>query len=67
MYELGGRCSANFHIDVLLYCILFTHTRAPPHTHVLLGFGLPLLHATFRSPNLKARLSSAREEFRAVW
>ena len=25
------------------------------------------LHATFRSPNLKARLNSYREEFRAVW
>jgi hypothetical protein len=31
------------------------------------GVGLPLVHATFRSPNLKARLASAREEFRAVW
>jgi hypothetical protein len=28
---------------------------------------LVLLHATFRSPNLKARLSSVNEEFRAVW
>lgn len=26
-----------------------------------------LLHASLRSPNLKARLSSYREEFRAVW
>lgn len=26
-----------------------------------------LVHATFRSPNLKARLNSYREEFRAVW
>lgn len=32
-----------------------------------LGVGLVLVHATFRSPNLKARLASAREEFRAVW
>ena len=28
---------------------------------------LVLAHATFRSPNLKARLSSVNEEFRAVW
>ncbi|KAI8474089.1 MAG: hypothetical protein J3K34DRAFT_518404, partial [Monoraphidium minutum] len=34
---------------------------------LLLGVALPLVHATFRSPNLKARLASAREEFRAVW
>ena len=26
-----------------------------------------LIHATMRTPNLKARLASAREEFRAVW
>ena len=26
-----------------------------------------LAHASLRSPNLKARLSSYREEFRAVW
>ncbi|GIL59687.1 hypothetical protein Vafri_14421 [Volvox africanus] len=34
---------------------------------LLLGIGLPLLHATFRLPNLKAKIASAREEFRAVW
>lgn len=34
---------------------------------ILAAIGLPLLHATLRSPNLKARLASAREEFRAVW
>ena len=32
-----------------------------------LALGLVLLHATFRSPNLKARLNSYNEEFRAVW
>jgi hypothetical protein len=32
-----------------------------------LAAALVLLHATFRSPNLKARLSSVNEEFRAVW
>jgi len=31
------------------------------------GVLLPLCHASLRSPNLKARLASAREEFRAVW
>ncbi|CAN4109684.1 unnamed protein product [Withania somnifera] len=38
---------------------------------VLLSFGIGLLatlaHASFRSPNLKARLNTFREEFRAVW
>ena len=28
---------------------------------------VPFLHASFRTPNLKARLNSFREEFRAVW
>ena len=32
-----------------------------------LALGTVLLHATFRSPNLKARLNSYNEEFRAVW
>ncbi len=32
-----------------------------------LSLGLCLLHATFRSPNLKARLNVVNEEFRAVW
>ena len=34
---------------------------------LLLGLGLPLLHATLRAPNLKASLVSSKEEFRAVW
>jgi len=34
---------------------------------IFMGLALVLVHATFRSPNLKARLSSFREEFRAVW
>eukprot|EP00191_Tetraselmis_sp_GSL018_P002653 CAMPEP_0177610546 /NCGR_PEP_ID=MMETSP0419_2-20121207/19849_1 /TAXON_ID=582737 /ORGANISM="Tetraselmis sp., Strain GSL018" /LENGTH=162 /DNA_ID=CAMNT_0019105883 /DNA_START=524 /DNA_END=1012 /DNA_ORIENTATION=- len=33
----------------------------------ILGVGSVLAHASLRSPNLKARLASAREEFRAVW
>eukprot|EP00775_Hariotina_reticulata_P011242 gene11242-11391_t len=35
-------------------------------TAVVAGVSLPLGHASLRSPNLKARLASAREEFRAV-
>ena len=31
------------------------------------GAALVAAHAALRSPNLKARLSSAREEFQAVW
>ncbi|XP_055809206.1 PRA1 family protein A1-like [Solanum dulcamara] len=38
---------------------------------VLWAFGIGILatlaHASFRSPNLKARLNTFREEFRAVW
>ncbi|CAL5223586.1 g6122 [Coccomyxa viridis] len=34
---------------------------------VLVGDGAVLLHAVFRAPNLKARMASARQEFRAVW
>eukprot|EP00850_Spirogloea_muscicola_P013789 SM000095S25003 [mRNA] locus=s95:522214:524317:+ [translate_table: standard] len=34
---------------------------------IVLDFLVLLLHASFRSPNLKARLNSFREEFRAVW
>lgn len=34
---------------------------------LLIGLGLPGLHASFRSPNLKARIASDREEFRAHW
>ena len=35
--------------------------------HAGVGDGLVFLHAAIRTPNLKARLASAREEFRAVW
>lgn len=34
---------------------------------LLLGLLSTLLHASFRTPNLKARLNTFREEFRAVW
>ncbi|CAM6079392.1 unnamed protein product [Sphagnum tenellum] len=34
---------------------------------LVLGILLILLHASLRTPNLKARLNSFREEFRAVW
>ncbi|KAL8494612.1 hypothetical protein ACS0TY_025448 [Phlomoides rotata] len=38
---------------------------------VLLAFAIGLLaaviHASFRTPNLKARLNTFREEFRALW
>lgn len=49
---------------VLLYTTAALKTMA---WALLTALGLPLLHATLRSPNLKARLASAREEFRAVW
>ncbi|XP_062226042.1 PRA1 family protein A1-like isoform X2 [Phragmites australis] len=34
---------------------------------LLIGLLGTLLHASFRTPNLKARLNTFREEFRAVW
>ncbi|OAY77184.1 PRA1 family protein A2 [Ananas comosus] len=34
---------------------------------ILIGLLVTLLHASFRTPNLKARLNTFREEFRAVW
>uniref|UniRef100_A0A0C9RLR3 PRA1 family protein n=1 Tax=Wollemia nobilis TaxID=56998 RepID=A0A0C9RLR3_9CONI len=34
---------------------------------LLIGLLSTLLHASFRTPNLKARLNTFREEFRAVW
>ncbi|MQL81586.1 hypothetical protein Taro_014035 [Colocasia esculenta] len=33
----------------------------------VIGLLATLLHASFRMPNLKARLNTFREEFRAVW
>lgn len=41
--------------------------RPPVPAMLSAGIMLPLAHASLRLPNLKARLSSAREEFRAVW
>eukprot|EP00245_Coleochaete_scutata_P005329 TRINITY_DN18792_c0_g1_i1.p1 TRINITY_DN18792_c0_g1~~TRINITY_DN18792_c0_g1_i1.p1 ORF type:complete len:211 (+),score=29.22 TRINITY_DN18792_c0_g1_i1:246-878(+) len=49
---------------VLLYLTSALKTVAGA---LALGLTLSLLHATFRTPNLKARLNSYREEFRAVW
>uniref|UniRef100_A0A0A9D5J6 PRA1 family protein n=1 Tax=Arundo donax TaxID=35708 RepID=A0A0A9D5J6_ARUDO len=34
---------------------------------LFIGLLATLLHASFRTPNLKARLNTFREEFRAVW
>ncbi|KAK1272185.1 PRA1 family protein A1 [Acorus gramineus] len=34
---------------------------------LVIGLLATLLHASFRTPNLKARLNTFREEFRAVW
>ncbi|KAH0930996.1 hypothetical protein HID58_008113 [Brassica napus] len=43
-------------------CGLFTVSLA-----LLIGLLATILHATLRTPNLKARLNTFREEFRAVW
>jgi hypothetical protein len=37
------------------------------HAACYAAFAVVTAHACVRAPNLKARLSSAREEFRAVW
>lgn len=37
------------------------------YTCCIAGDGALLAHATFRVPNLKARMASARQEFRAQW
>jgi hypothetical protein len=34
---------------------------------LLIGVAVVVIHASFRVPNLKTRLASAREDFRAVW
>ncbi|XP_043698128.1 PRA1 family protein A1-like [Telopea speciosissima] len=34
---------------------------------IVIGLLATVLHASFRTPNLKARLNTFREEFRAVW
>ncbi|CAH2050443.1 unnamed protein product [Thlaspi arvense] len=39
----------------------------PRWVFVLIFASATLLHASFRTPNLKARLNTFREEFRAVW
>ena len=54
---------------VLLSGVTLYRTRALSTLSWALGvFAVGTLgHASLRSPNLKARLSSYREEFRAVW
>ncbi len=34
---------------------------------LLLGVGVPLAHATFRSPNLKVKLANAADDFKHMW
>ncbi len=45
-----------------------TDVVAPdPVLHGVAGNAVVLIHTVLKTPNLKTRLSSAREEFRAVW
>nr|CAB3465054.1 unnamed protein product [Digitaria exilis] len=46
----------------VLFCSLLTVLWA-----LLIALFATVLHASFRTPNLKARLNTFREEFRAVW
>lgn len=55
---------------VVLFELLYKHCcNIGTHQQNVLATGdsLVLLHAAFRTPNLKARLASAKEEFRAMW
>ncbi|BDA48854.1 PRA1 family protein A1 [Coccomyxa sp. Obi] len=56
-------------VALLLGVLLLWRTRAllTLAIAVILGDGGVLLHAVFRAPNLKSRMASARQEFRAVW
>lgn len=59
------------HLDVLYDCQLppdfMQSGRIAGRCCCRAGSGTVLLHAVFRAPNLKARMASARQEFRAVW
>lgn len=50
-----------------LYCYFRSRGWLRLLLALLIGLSLLVCHASLRSPNLKARLASAREEFRAVW
>lgn len=50
-----------------LYCWYRSRAWLGLALALVAGTSVPLCHASLRSPNLKARLASAREEFRAVW
>jgi len=41
--------------------------QKPAALHGVAGNAVVLVHTVLKTPNLKTRLSSAREEFRAVW
>ncbi|KAF6255729.1 prenylated rab acceptor PRA1 [Scenedesmus sp. NREL 46B-D3] len=50
-----------------LYCWFRSRAWLGLALALVAGTCVALCHASLRSPNLKARLASAREEFRAVW
>lgn len=52
---------------VSLYVIFQAAALLRLVTGLVAGGAIVSTHATFRSPNLKARLGSARDEFRALW
>jgi hypothetical protein len=51
----------------LLLLLLFHASSCIAAAAAVAGLTVWVSHASLRSPNLKARLASAREEFRAVW
>ena len=62
-------------LDFLVCCMLQLSHVFPWHfvcfvvnsLSLSLSLTATILHASFRTPNLKARLNTFREEFRAVW
>ncbi|KAH1039322.1 hypothetical protein J1N35_041065 [Gossypium stocksii] len=48
------------------YAFFFT-SNFPLRISFFISLSATILHASFRTPNLKARLNTFREEFRAVW
>lgn len=65
-----GRPLLDFSVNAILSISynLFVFTPFPLLINAFISvIEATVLHASFRTPNLKARLNTFREEFRAVW
>jgi hypothetical protein len=61
------RANRTVRVAKLLLLLLFHASSCIAAAAAVAGLTVWVSHASLRSPNLKARLASAREEFRAVW